>query len=174
MTTEELLGQIHADLSRSSDSCIRWSASPRCGTDMNEADLLLAGIEAAAAVAWWRCPHGDAALEAHICWGTPPTASRRRGIERQIAPRELAGHEGEKQTTAHLQLLRLAQQLTDDLGARGLLAVALAEGEDIGRALVWLVLSRPPTSTSAPRRGYFPRWKAMRVAWLALARLGRP
>jgi hypothetical protein len=71
-------------------------------------------------------------------------ASRRRGIERQIAPRELTGHEGEEQTRAHLQLLRLAQQLTADLGDCGVLTVALAEGEDIGRAFVLLVLNPAP------------------------------
>lgn len=124
---------------------------------MNEADLILARIEAAAALAWWRCPHCDAALEAHICWVTPPTASRRPcgASNARSRPRELPGHEDEEQTKAHLQLLRLAQQLTADLGDRGVLAVALAVGEDIGRALVWLVLNPAPTSTSASTRLLF-------------------
>lgn len=60
------------------------------------------------------------------------------------APRELTGHEDPEQTAAHLQLLRLASQLTADLGDRGTLAIAFGEAEDIGRALVWLVLSPGP------------------------------
>jgi hypothetical protein len=96
---------------------------------MNEADLILARIEAADALAWWRCPHGDAALEAHICWVTSPTSEPATlwGIERQIAPRQLAGREGEEQTRAHLQLLRLAADLRD----RGVLTV-----------VAWLALAR--------------------------------
>jgi hypothetical protein len=111
-------------------------------------------------LAWWRCPHGDAAMGAHICCVTSPTSEPATlcGIERQIAPRELTGHEGEEQTRAHLQLLRLAQQLTADLGDRGVLTVALAEGEDNWRRLLARAEPRPATSTSAPPR--LPNWPA--------------
>jgi hypothetical protein len=147
MTTEELLAEIHDELEQIIGLLNSLVGLTALRADMDDAELPgpRRGRRRLGRVALPPLRRRDGGA---ISAGSPqPTASRRpcgAPNARSRRPGSWPATRTRRGRRHPLQLLRLAQQLTTDPGDRGVLTVALAEGEDIGRTLASLVISPGP------------------------------